>query len=550
MANGDGSGDTGSSGYTGGSSDGGGSSYGGAPGYTGGYGQQYSNTPVVTQEAAPDQQVNSAGSTALNQSIQQDGAIGIIPGIGKMVSAEQAKQQALTNQANAAAGQLPTRPAPGGSTPNYQSMTSPQLSSGLQSADATSANDSSEAWNEIANALVNVNTTLSKASTTAASGWEGEAANSAMQFHAQVANWTNTTAAGAQVASVNLYNQSTAVSSAKSSMPTPYTYTMSQAITDVMSSPDPIGAVSTAQSNLNKAAANQQESAQTATTYQQSLVQATQQMPAMTTTPSFSDASSSGSGTGSGVGAPGAGGSGSGSGGGSAAPSLSGGSSAGGSGSGGSGSSSSGGYSAPPTTGSGTGGTGSTSSGSGSSSSGSGTGTAGFNPGGSLTDPSGTGTGGTGVNGGGSQGGVNGMPIGGMPMGGTFGSGGGDTYLPSSGYGGGSSGGSAGGGYGSSSSGFGPGGDSASGSGASGSGAAGARSAAGASAAEDSAIGSGAAGARGATGSSSSGMGSGGRGGQKGQGDGEHKRASYLVEADPDSIFGTDERTAPPVIGG
>jgi hypothetical protein len=40
-----------------------------------------------------------------------------------------------------------------------------------------------------------------------------------------------------------------------------------------------------------------------------------------------------------------------------------------------------------------------------------------------------------------------------------------------------------------------------------------------------------------------------GRGG-KGQGDGEHKRAAYLVEADPDSIFGTDERTAPPVIGG
>ncbi|HEY4453288.1 MAG TPA: hypothetical protein VGN81_03165 [Pseudonocardiaceae bacterium] len=40
----------------------------------------------------------------------------------------------------------------------------------------------------------------------------------------------------------------------------------------------------------------------------------------------------------------------------------------------------------------------------------------------------------------------------------------------------------------------------------------------------------------------------GGRGG-KGQGDGEHKRAAYLVEADHQSIFGTDERTAPPVIG-
>jgi hypothetical protein len=62
---------------------------------------------------------------------------------------------------------------------------------------------------------------------------------------------------------------------------------------------------------------------------------------------------------------------------------------------------------------------------------------------------------------------------------------------------------------------------------------------------------SGAAGARGAAGSSGTGgMGAGRGGGSRGQGDGEHKRASYLVEADPDSIFGTDERTAPPVIGG
>jgi hypothetical protein len=36
----------------------------------------------------------------------------------------------------------------------------------------------------------------------------------------------------------------------------------------------------------------------------------------------------------------------------------------------------------------------------------------------------------------------------------------------------------------------------------------------------------------------------------KGQGgeDEEHRRASYLQEADPESVFGTDERSAPPVI--
>jgi hypothetical protein len=43
----------------------------------------------------------------------------------------------------------------------------------------------------------------------------------------------------------------------------------------------------------------------------------------------------------------------------------------------------------------------------------------------------------------------------------------------------------------------------------------------------------------------------GGTGGGRGEGDedGEHQRPSYLVEADPDSLFGTDEMTAPPVIG-
>lgn len=46
-----------------------------------------------------------------------------------------------------------------------------------------------------------------------------------------------------------------------------------------------------------------------------------------------------------------------------------------------------------------------------------------------------------------------------------------------------------------------------------------------------------------------SGMGSGmGRGGQRGKDDAEHKRPSWLVETD-EGIFGTDQLTAPPVIG-
>ncbi len=43
-------------------------------------------------------------------------------------------------------------------------------------------------------------------------------------------------------------------------------------------------------------------------------------------------------------------------------------------------------------------------------------------------------------------------------------------------------------------------------------------------------------------------MGAGGRGGEREEDD-EHQRPDYLIEADPDAIFGTDQRTSPPVIG-
>lgn len=56
-----------------------------------------------------------------------------------------------------------------------------------------------------------------------------------------------------------------------------------------------------------------------------------------------------------------------------------------------------------------------------------------------------------------------------------------------------------------------------------------------------------AAGAAGRSGTSGMGGAHGGKG--KGEDDAEHQRPSYLVEADPDSVFGSDEKTAPPVIG-
>jgi hypothetical protein len=446
-----------------------------------------------------------------------------------------------------------SRNPPSTGDPNYSSQDSTALYNAIHTADKGQTTSVATSWNNVGNKLVTITSTLNDAAKQATSGWEGDAANAAMQFHTQVATWANNAAAGAQVTAANVADQSTAVSGAQSNMPQPYVYTMQQALNDVAGAPDPTLAVPQAQANLDKAAENHNQSVQVASTYHSSLETASQQMPAMAPTPTFSNSlGKTGSGSGSGSGS-GAGGSGSGSGGGGAVPRMSGVGGAGGGGSSGGGAGGGGGSLQPPHVGGGSGGSGVGGSG-GSGSGNGGLGTSGYGggtlPGGGTGYPGG-GTPGGGYPGGGGPGGYpGGMPVGGMPMGGNFG--GGDQPYSGGGYGSGTAGGRAGGsggsggGYGRGS-GFGPGGSSSeSGSSASGSGG---RSGAGAAAAEESAMESGAAGARGGAGSSAGGMGA-GRGGGRGQGDGEHKRASYLVEADPDSIFGTDERTAPPVIGG
>ncbi|EHR59125.1 hypothetical protein [Saccharomonospora cyanea] len=127
--------------------------------------------------------------------------------------------------------------------------------------------------------------------------------------------------------------------------------------------------------------------------------------------------------------------------------------------------------------------------------------------------------------------------IGPMPMG------------PAGGFGPGGGGGGYGGGR-LSAGGFGPGGGGAAGPGAGpGAGAAtGAKPMGGPVAAGPGAAAPGAAGAARGAGMAGAPMGAGGGKGQ-GSEDSEHQRPTYLVEADPDEVFGTSQRTAPPVIG-
>ncbi|MFJ7210851.1 hypothetical protein [Amycolatopsis sp. NPDC098790] len=348
--------------------------------------------------------------------------------------------------------------------------------------------------------------------------WEGSAATNAQQYFTSLGKWSDANSQNAKLASETIYDQGQAASTAKNSMPAPIPFSWgdefkSWATSNPFSLPDNVD--KSLQKQKDSQAAHDQ-AAGVMSTYDKNLYEAASKQPAFAPPPSFSTGGGSGdpNGTGdkNGINDPGR-------------VDMPGSSSV-------NTPSSSNGFTTgniPGTTGtpqfSGPGST----TGAGLLPAGTTT-PAGFTPGpvagGSSSNPNQS---------------LGGMPpMSPMPMGG-MNFGGDEAYNSKVGGGAGRGGG-----------GFGPGGSGAAGN-ATGAGAAsGAARPGGIGAAEAAAgrgmggLGSGGAAGRGG------GMGGGGLGrGQKGEGDEdtEHSRPTYLVEGDPDEVFGTDMRTAPPVIG-
>lgn len=420
-------------------------------------------------------------------------------------------------------GSVEHRPGPPHDNTNFAGQDPHVLYDQVQNADPAQVSRVADSWNKIGEALDTVGDVLATGVARGAAGWTGAAAQSALGFHTRVAQWTAVAAQASHQAGDNVSMQSDAASNAKYSMPKPINYGMPQALADFAGNPLNIGEI---QQKLDQAQQNGEQIRQIARQYDTSLVQASQRMPALGPTPTFG-----GPGSGSPTPPPMLPPAGGGPGGAGSAPQTVQGDSAGGtvvaSRDGGAGASFSSPVGVPGTPPGSAGGPGSIVpppllhttpqdaggpfGGSGGPGSGSPMGTAPLP--GSPAAP---------------DGGMGFVP--GGPMGAGGGVGGGD---PAIGRFGGAAG-SAGrfGGRGGTS-----GGRSAVGSGG--------RSAAGAvPAAEDAFEERAATGAPGQAGFGGMGAGRG-----RGSEDEEHRRPAYLVENDPDSIFGTGERTAPPVIG-
>ncbi|WP_436492749.1 hypothetical protein [Actinokineospora sp. HUAS TT18] len=458
--------------------------------------------------------------------------------------------QEMSSQARQLAAGVDTRPPPGMQQSNYMSYDhsalKPMVTEGV---DADQVGEMGDLYLSAGNAMAKFQTDVAAAINNSQADWQGQAGDQARKFMADVGNWVGRAGQSAQLAGTQTSIQAAALAEAKNSMPEEKPFDVDAANRDLATTTNPIDMVrkyATYMNDYRESQAAHAEAARVVSTYDGALGSSST-MPAFAPPPTMG---------GGGTGDPGDPGDGSGV----KKPTgngvdINGTGSGTGSGSSGSGSTGSGpsGSNPPPGSGPGPGG------GPGSGGPG-GTnpippvpgGGGGTNPGGFEGGlPPGPGGGGPQIPGGGGGQHPGGFPPGGMPPmgGGQMGPGfGGDSERTGRG-GGGGAGGRAGFGPGGGAGGLGSGGGVGRGVG-SGS-MPGGGVGAGALAAEHAATGGrGGAGMAG-RGGAGAGMG-GGMGGGRGQGgeDEEHQRPSYLVEADPDAMFGTDEMTAPPVIGG
>ena len=494
-------------------------------------------TPSTVTYAGSVEQTDEARAQAqVAQDPLSKGIVGAVFGqsleANAKSSADKAAGQYAASQVQTLGHDLTTKAGPHSGGHNYLAYQQNELHQMVNSdADPDGVNAQGQTYTDIGNDFAEIADALNKAVSTASVAWQGKAAAGGAGFTTAMSSWHSSTAQGAQYAGTQMFEQSQALAQARASMPPPVAAPTTADFQHALMTYNPLdsASISTLQnmsSQAGVASANHQVMARVVQQYDAQLgTSAT--LPAFSAPAQFNpNQPAPAGGAGSGATASGSG---------------------------------SGSRDIPmkntrgtvgTSAGAGSGSTTSTAAGHGqspalpplspgqSASSGQGTpngstttqGSGGYNP------PSiiGQGAGGSAPSVGIAPiGGGSGAPYGGLPVGVPFGSMGGS---PSSGGGGsawGPTGSRIGSGLGSSAPGQ---GGARSGTGAG----------AGASAAEEAALEEGATGARGSAMGAAGGMGTGrGRGGE----DHEHRRPEYLMESDPDSLFGTDEETIPPVIG-
>jgi hypothetical protein len=105
--------------------------------------------------------------------------------------------------------------------------------------DPGTADQQGDAWTKIGNALVDLQTSLGKATEASKGAWQGEAAGAAQGYFSGVAQWSGDAAQAAQLTGNKLSAQQNAAETAKNSMPEPVNFSTADAYKMFFAEPNP-----------------------------------------------------------------------------------------------------------------------------------------------------------------------------------------------------------------------------------------------------------------------------------------------------------------------
>lgn len=143
------------------------------------------------------------------------------------------------------------------------------------------------AWNKVGVTLREIGDRLTRASAATEQAWSGNAAEGARAFNSGVASWSENTAQGALLSSNNIATQSEAASTVRSAVPPPMKYNVWDEITDLLSAPDPVSGVNTVRAKLRQQQELHRQAAEAVGSYDQTLSHSSSTMPAFASPPAF-----------------------------------------------------------------------------------------------------------------------------------------------------------------------------------------------------------------------------------------------------------------------
>lgn len=161
----------------------------------------------------------------------------------------------------------------------------------------STANEQGEAWTKIGNTLAQLQNDLTSATNASKGAWQGQAAEAAQGYFANVATWSGNAAQGAQLTGNKLYAQSQAAETAKNSMPEPVEFSTADAYKMFFSEPNPFKWAETIDEIEQKFEEKQQaheRAAEVMTTMSSSFQESSSAMPAFSAPPAMSGTGGSG----------------------------------------------------------------------------------------------------------------------------------------------------------------------------------------------------------------------------------------------------------------